>query len=190
MVQWLRLYTPNAGVSDSISGQGTRSHLLQLRPGRAKEIIIFFLIKRKELEREKAESKGLRRRQSYGTFQVCPMCIEDFTLKTQCTAPRPTRAQCASYPLSAEEEPFKWIDIIAPLTFPWSVIKVRSQDSDLLSCFHLKAVPHWISRTSIVPKCRELIGIILAFVTHKLNALLASFGLSGFPNHGLIAKGI
>ena len=39
---WLRPCAPNADGPDSISGQGTRSHLLQLRPGRAKEIIIFF----------------------------------------------------------------------------------------------------------------------------------------------------
>lgn len=64
------------------------------------------------------------------------------------------------------------------------------KDPDLLSCFQFKAVPHWLSRTSIVLKCRELIGIILAFVTHKLNVLLASFWLRGFPNHSLIARAI
>ena len=43
MVQWLRLdHAPNAGVSDSIQGQGTRSHMLQLRPGSAKQIFFFF----------------------------------------------------------------------------------------------------------------------------------------------------
>ena len=31
MVQWLRLCAPNARDLDSIPGQGTRSHLLQLR---------------------------------------------------------------------------------------------------------------------------------------------------------------
>ena len=31
VVQRLRLHTPNAGVSSSIPGQGTRSHMLQLR---------------------------------------------------------------------------------------------------------------------------------------------------------------
>ncbi|TEA33101.1 hypothetical protein DBR06_SOUSAS18610013, partial [Sousa chinensis] len=31
VVQWLRLHTPNAGGPGSISGQGTRSHMLQLR---------------------------------------------------------------------------------------------------------------------------------------------------------------
>ena len=31
VIQWLRLHTPNAGGLDSIPGQGTRSHILQLR---------------------------------------------------------------------------------------------------------------------------------------------------------------
>ena len=31
MVQWLRLRAPNAGGPGSISGQGTRSHMPQLR---------------------------------------------------------------------------------------------------------------------------------------------------------------
>ena len=31
VVQWLRLCTPNAGGSGSIPGQGTRSHMLQLK---------------------------------------------------------------------------------------------------------------------------------------------------------------
>ena len=31
MVQWLRLHTPNAGGTGLIPGQGTRSHMLQLR---------------------------------------------------------------------------------------------------------------------------------------------------------------
>ena len=36
LVQWLRLSAPNAGGPGSIPGQGTRSHMLQLRPGEAK----------------------------------------------------------------------------------------------------------------------------------------------------------
>jgi len=36
MVQWLRLQAPNAGGQGSIPGQGTRSHMLQLRPRAAK----------------------------------------------------------------------------------------------------------------------------------------------------------
>ena len=36
VVQWLRLCTPKAGGLDSIPGQGTRFHMLQLRPGAAK----------------------------------------------------------------------------------------------------------------------------------------------------------
>ena len=31
MVQWLRLYIPNAGGPGLIPGQGTRSHTLQLK---------------------------------------------------------------------------------------------------------------------------------------------------------------
>ncbi|TEA25280.1 hypothetical protein DBR06_SOUSAS1010184, partial [Sousa chinensis] len=31
VVQWLRLCAPNAGGPGLISGQGTRSHMLQLR---------------------------------------------------------------------------------------------------------------------------------------------------------------
>ena len=33
VVQWLRLHAPNAGGQGSIPGEGTRSHMLQLRPG-------------------------------------------------------------------------------------------------------------------------------------------------------------
>ena len=35
VVQWLRLHTPNAGAWGSIPGQGTRSHMWQLRPAAA-----------------------------------------------------------------------------------------------------------------------------------------------------------
>ena len=31
VVQWLRLYAPNAGGQGSIPGQGTRSHMVQLK---------------------------------------------------------------------------------------------------------------------------------------------------------------
>ena len=31
MVQWLRLHTSKAGAPGSVPGQGTRSHMLQLR---------------------------------------------------------------------------------------------------------------------------------------------------------------
>ena len=31
MVQWLRLHAPNAGAPGLIPGQGTRSHMLQLK---------------------------------------------------------------------------------------------------------------------------------------------------------------
>ena len=43
MVQWLRLHASNAGGLGSISGPGTRSHMLQLRLSTVKEIIFFFL---------------------------------------------------------------------------------------------------------------------------------------------------
>ena len=42
MVQWLRPPTPNAGAPGSIPGQGTRSHMLQLRPGLPNFINSFF----------------------------------------------------------------------------------------------------------------------------------------------------
>ena len=36
LAQWLGLCTPNAGGLSLIPDQGTRSHMLQLRPGAAK----------------------------------------------------------------------------------------------------------------------------------------------------------
>ena len=36
VVQWPRLHTPHAGALGSIPGQGTRSHMLQVRCGKAK----------------------------------------------------------------------------------------------------------------------------------------------------------
>lgn len=38
MVEWLRLHAANAGEAASIPGQGTRLHVLQLRPVAAKQI--------------------------------------------------------------------------------------------------------------------------------------------------------
>ena len=38
VVQWLRLLAPKAGGLGLIPGQGTTSHILQQRPGTAKEI--------------------------------------------------------------------------------------------------------------------------------------------------------
>ena len=38
VVQWLRFHVPNAGLLGLIPGQGTRSRILQLRPGTAKLI--------------------------------------------------------------------------------------------------------------------------------------------------------
>ena len=35
--QWLRLHAPSAGAPGSIPGQGTKSCMLQLRPGTAKK---------------------------------------------------------------------------------------------------------------------------------------------------------
>ena len=40
VAQWLRLRIPNAGGLGSIPGQGTRSHMPQLRPYAAKQINI------------------------------------------------------------------------------------------------------------------------------------------------------
>ena len=37
VVQWLRLWAPNAGGSGSIPAWRTRPHILQLRPGGAKK---------------------------------------------------------------------------------------------------------------------------------------------------------
>ena len=36
MVQWLRLHAPNAVGPGLVPGQGTKSHMLQLRPRTAK----------------------------------------------------------------------------------------------------------------------------------------------------------
>ena len=43
VVQWLRLHTRSAGGQGLIPGQGTRSHVPQVRPGTAKEISKFCL---------------------------------------------------------------------------------------------------------------------------------------------------
>ena len=37
LVQWIRLSTPNAGDASSISGRGTRSHMLQLESPRRRQ---------------------------------------------------------------------------------------------------------------------------------------------------------
>ena len=46
VVQWFRLHTPNAGGSGSIPGQGTRSHMLQLRASTTNQMlkthVVFF----------------------------------------------------------------------------------------------------------------------------------------------------
>ena len=36
VIQWGRLYAPNVGDLGSIPGQGSRSHMIQLRPSTAK----------------------------------------------------------------------------------------------------------------------------------------------------------
>ena len=41
-IQWLSLHAPNAGGLGSVPGQGTRSHMPQLRPEAAKSIHSFF----------------------------------------------------------------------------------------------------------------------------------------------------
>ena len=43
MFQWLRLHAPKAGVLGSIPGQGTRSHMPQLRPVQPNKFFFFFL---------------------------------------------------------------------------------------------------------------------------------------------------
>ena len=35
-VQWLRFHSPNAGGLGLVPGRGTRSHMMQLRPGASK----------------------------------------------------------------------------------------------------------------------------------------------------------
>ena len=45
VVQWLRFGGPNEGGPVSIPGQGTRSHMPQVRPGTAKQINNSFLEK-------------------------------------------------------------------------------------------------------------------------------------------------
>ena len=45
MVQWLTLCTPKARGPGSAPGQGTRSHILQLRPGTAEYIKINLFLK-------------------------------------------------------------------------------------------------------------------------------------------------
>ena len=47
VVKWLRLSTPNAGGPGLIPGQGTRSHMPQLRPSIAQEIKINIKKKKK-----------------------------------------------------------------------------------------------------------------------------------------------
>ena len=42
VVQWLRLWAPSAGSLDSVSDQGTKTHVLQLKPGAAKQINKYF----------------------------------------------------------------------------------------------------------------------------------------------------
>ena len=44
VVQWLRLWAPNAGGLCSIPSRGTRSRMPQLRPGAAKKVNNFFLM--------------------------------------------------------------------------------------------------------------------------------------------------
>ena len=50
MVQWLRLCTPNAGGLSSVPGQGTRSHMLQLKIPRAATKTRHSQIKNKQMK--------------------------------------------------------------------------------------------------------------------------------------------
>jgi hypothetical protein len=49
VVHWLRLCTPNAEDLGLVPGQGTRSHIPQLRPGTTKEITLGFKKKKRKL---------------------------------------------------------------------------------------------------------------------------------------------
>ena len=62
VVQRLRPPTPNAGAPGSIPGQGTRSHMLQLRPGTAK---FYKHLNRFFLKAHMAGVKGVREREAY-----------------------------------------------------------------------------------------------------------------------------
>ena len=46
VVQWLRHHVPNAGGQGLISGQGTRSHMPQLKPSTTKYINNRYFLKR------------------------------------------------------------------------------------------------------------------------------------------------
>ena len=45
MFQWLRHHAPNAGGLGSIPGQGTRSHMPQLRAVQTSKFFVFFFLK-------------------------------------------------------------------------------------------------------------------------------------------------
>ena len=67
MVQWRTLHSPNAGGLGSIPGQGTRSHMLQLRPSTAKQM---FFKKRKGTE-EGVQARGNFLQMAFGRPDVC-----------------------------------------------------------------------------------------------------------------------
>ena len=49
VARWLRLHAPNAGGQSSIPGQGTRSWVLQLRPGAARYIFLKISLREHEM---------------------------------------------------------------------------------------------------------------------------------------------
>ena len=62
-VQWLRLHTPNARGPGSTPGQGTRSHMLQLRLDAAKQKYFFFLQKLKTWVKENMSQQQVKEAQ-------------------------------------------------------------------------------------------------------------------------------
>ena len=66
MVQWLRLRSPNAGGLGSIPGQGTWSHMLQLRPS---------TLKREGEDSGRVQAHGDFLQMSFGRPDVCKELI-------------------------------------------------------------------------------------------------------------------
>ena len=62
VIQGLRLRSPDTGCQGLVPGQGTRSHMLQLRPGTAK---FYKHLNRFFLKAHMAGVKGVREREAY-----------------------------------------------------------------------------------------------------------------------------
>ena len=85
--------------------------------------------------REKVESKGLRRSQTYSAFHARSMCLKDLTLK------RHNKLLCAPPDPNVPVNPFRQnknlsseSTLTAHLTFTWSITKVRREAKILISC--------------------------------------------------------